>query len=63
MTFAQFRSEAMRYTREQLRCDVPPTPVLLDLMDRCPKYEAYVERLLKEADANLQRMAFGEMFR
>ncbi len=65
MTFSQFKAVAMTYTREQLRCDVPPPEGVYRLMGQCglDAYELYVTRLLREADGNLQRMAFAEEYR
>ena len=46
---------------DQLRCDEPPTGELLAAMDQTglDKWERFVNRLQREADANLTRMAFG----
>lgn len=51
MTYRQFVTEVTRLgiRDAELRCDVPPTPDVLDLLGRCPKYEQYALRYLAAA--------------
>ncbi len=66
-TYQAFRRLAFGkgWTLAQLRCDVPPTDDILAAMDATgiAAWERFVTRLQREADANLQRAAFGGEYR
>lgn len=68
MTFAAFRTLvfAKGWTIEQLRCStMPPSEEMLAVMDRIglSMWARFVNRIQREADANLTRMAFGGDYR
>ncbi len=63
MKYEAFRRMAFSkgWTLAQLRCDVPPSDVILAAINAVglSRWERFVTRLQREADANLQRMAFA----
>lgn len=67
MSYARWREMvfARKWTMLMLRCDERPTEELFALMVEIglDRWERYVTRLQKEADANLARMAFGADYR
>lgn len=46
MTYEQFLEAVKQHelTLAELRCDVPPSEVVLDLIDDCQNYEKFVMR-------------------
>ena len=53
---------AKKWTIAQLRCDELPSAEMLEAMDEygLDCWERFVSRLVREADVNLTRMAFGK---
>lgn len=58
MTQKQFETEATRrgFTLTQLRCDIRPSPELLDFIDTVgPRYETFVTRMANKGKPKVDR--------
>ncbi len=67
MNYGTWRKQvfAARWTMAQLRCDVPPSQEMLDFMEEVglDYWQKFVQRLQRDADGNLSRIAFGKEYR